>query len=226
MKLPPLSRDQVREVDRVAIDEYSMSGLVLMENAGRGAAERIQQVAPDGKVGILCGGGNNGGDGFVIARHLERLERDVRLFLLVPPEKLRGDAEANFRIAAKAKIPMTELASVKFDSAMFSGFDVLVDCLLGTGAQGAPREPFSTAIRAANECGSARIAIDLPSGLDCDDGTIHEPVFLADHTITFVARKKGMDASDAGRCLGKIHVAGIGVPVDLLRRTRDRIGRL
>ena len=178
MKLPPLTREQVRQVDQIAIDQYGMPGIALMENAGRGAAEIIGTVAPHGLVVILCGGGNNGGDGYVIARHLQLAERDVRIVSLVPLSNLRGDAQTNAAVAAAADIAIqiaTEPLQLK---AQLDGAAVIVDCLLGTGARGALREPFSTAVCQANAAaGVRRIAIDIPTGLDCDTGVAADPTF-------------------------------------------------
>src|SRR5687768_6616687 len=99
-----LTREQVRAVDRRAVDEYGMSGLVLMENAGRGVAETLITLGVNGPVVICCGKGNNGGDGFVIARHLDNRGKQVRVLLFADPAELRGDAAANWRILEKANV--------------------------------------------------------------------------------------------------------------------------
>ena len=101
-----LSREQVREVDRRAIEEYGISGLVLMENAGRGCADKLCQLGVSGPVVICCGRGNNAGDGFVIARHLDLRGCEVRVLLFCDPSDLRGDAAANFSILAKCDVPV------------------------------------------------------------------------------------------------------------------------
>jgi NAD(P)H-hydrate epimerase len=218
MRTPPLSRDQVRRVDQIAIERYGMSGLVLMENAGRGAAEVLHRVAPNGRVVILCGKGNNAGDGYVIARHLQLVGRDVQLVSLADltdlteSTDLAGDAAANASIARAADIPITI-----FDGDRLPPGDVLVDCLLGTGAVGDPRGDFATAIDAANAATAIRVAIDIPSGLDCDTGQPSSPTFRADHTITFVATKIGFANESAKAYVGEVHEVGIGVPQKLLR---------
>jgi len=197
-----------------------MTGLVLMENAGRNAAEAICQVAADGDICILCGKGNNGGDGYVIARHLELLGRQVRIVSCTEPRELSGDAAANMQIAAIAQIPILVAIKLEEVESAIGTPVVVVDCLLGTGAFGNPREPIASAIRYANKIRSIRIAIDIPSGLDCDTGTACEPTFVADHTLTFVAPKLGFAFSSAAGVLGKVSVLSIGVPVRLMYEFR------
>ena len=217
----PLTRSQVREIDRRAIEEFGLPGIVLMENAGRGAAELLHGLAPGVSVAIVCGKGNNAGDGFVIARHLENLGHAVRLLLACDPAELRGDAAIAWRMVEKAGIPTTKLAAAtaaEWERAL-AGADWIVDALLGTGATGAPRGVIATAIDAVNAAarhGSQVFAVDLPSGLDCDTGQPLGPCVRADVTATFVARKVGFDAPAAAPWLGAVHVVGIGAPRALL----------
>ncbi|MCC9600570.1 NAD(P)H-hydrate epimerase [Stieleria sp. JC731] len=212
-----MKRDDVRQVDQIAIEEFGISGVVLMENAGRGAAEWILRKTPtESPVGLICGSGNNGGDGYVIARHLELAGRAVRVISLVELEKLRGDAKINAEIASKAGIQIEIARSEEELSDLFRPSDCLVDCMLGTGAQGAPRGLFGSAIRLANKVSGFRVAIDLPSGLDCDSGQVSDPTFRADMTITFVAVKDGFSQPEAQEFTGEVHVVGIGVPKCLL----------
>ncbi len=233
-----LSRDEVRSIDRRAIDEFGMAGVVLMENAGRNAAAVIDSLRPGGvgaAVRIVCGKGNNAGDGFVIARHLELLGHDVRILLAASPRELTGDAAVNYRIAERSDIPIANLsaagssgwqAALAEATASTAGGAadadlILVDALLGTGAQGPPRGSIATAIAAINASRAASprtrvVAIDLPSGLDCDTGTAAGECVRADVTVTFVARKRGFDAGAAEAFIGTVHVIGIGVPRKLL----------
>src|SRR5262245_41279353 len=136
-----LSRDQVRSIDRRAIDEYGLSGLVLMENAGRGCADVLCQLGCRGPVAIVCGKGNNAGDGFVIARHLDLRRIAVKVLLLGSPDELRGDAAANYAVIAKSQLTIIDLSS-RWDAARFAaelaGAEWIVDALLGTGATGTP----------------------------------------------------------------------------------------
>ena len=215
--MPSLMRAQVREIDRLAIDEYGLPGIVLMENAGRGAAELLHGLAPGATVAIVCGKGNNAGDGFVIARHIENLGHPVRLLLACDPAELRGDAAIAWGVAEKAGIQVRRLVTATLDEweRAVAGADWVVDALLGTGATGAPRGAIATAIEAVNAAGrsGAKVfAVDLPSGLDCDTGSAAGACIRATLTATFVARKVGFDAPAAPAFLGEVRVLDIGAP--------------
>jgi NAD(P)H-hydrate epimerase len=214
-----MSRDEVRAVDRRAIEEYGIPGVVLMENAGRGAAELLVELGIDGPVIICAGRGNNGGDGFVIARHLENRGFNVRVLLFCDPNDLRGDAAVNFRIIESAGTPMNlfpaQFAEDDVDQ-LLADADWIVDALLGTGARGAAREPYATVIRRINAAGRKVFAVDLPSGLDCDTGEAAGECVRANHTATFVAPKIGFAAQAAATWTGTVHVIDIGVPRAML----------
>jgi NAD(P)H-hydrate epimerase len=219
-----LNREQVRRVDRLAIERYGMTGLVLMENAGRGAAELIAGLGlgggdPRRPIVIGCGTGNNGGDGFVIARHLDNCGLSVRLLLFGDPQKLTPDATANYEIARLAGLPI-EAFTHPVDAAMLAeslkGAAGLVDALLGTGSHGEPKPPLDRAIEAFNAQGVPIVAIDVPSGLDCDTGAAASRTIRAAHTITFVAAKPGFFVPEAAPYVGRLHVVDIGVPRALL----------
>jgi NAD(P)H-hydrate epimerase len=189
-----------------------------MENAGAGAARLLESLGIAGPVAIACGKGNNGGDGLVIARHLELAGHAVRLALACRPEEIRGDAAVNLAIAQRSGLAIECLADA--DQAAWeralAGADWIVDALLGTGASGAPQGAVATAIAAiaaARGRGVARVlAVDLPSGLDCDTGAAAGACVRADATATFVARKRGFDAAGAEAFAGPVHVIGIGAP--------------
>ena len=223
----PLTRDQIRAVDARAIGDFALPGIVLMENAGRNAAHLLMALAsldrvdPPLRVAIACGRGNNGGDGFVIARHLENLGAKVRILLACDPTAYRGDAAVNHTVAARSGIPIMSLESAAagewFEA--LEGADWIVDALLGTGASGAPRGAIAMAIEATNQArtsGARVLAVDLPSGLDCDTGLAVGACVRADITATFVARKVGFDAPGSSAYTGSVHVLDIGVPARLL----------
>jgi NAD(P)H-hydrate epimerase len=215
-----LSRAEVRELDRRAIEEYGVPGVVLMENAGRGAAEVLLRLGVHGRVLVCCGKGNNGGDGFVIARHLDNVGVPVRVLLFCRPEELTGDAAINYRIIARAALPVQAFpdGSVS-EHALWQELaraEWVVDALFGTGLSGPVRAPFDPIITALN-AGPARVlAVDIPSGLDCDSGAPLGPTVRAQHTVTFVAQKKGFANPAARAYLGLVHVVDIGAPRDLL----------
>jgi NAD(P)H-hydrate epimerase len=214
-----LTRSQVRDVDRRAIEEYGLPGLVLMENAGRNAASLLLDQGIRGPVAICCGKGNNAGDGFVIARHLEIAGIDVVVLLASPSSALTGDAAVNFGVLTRAGTRTVEPVEPLLSTwpQELARADWIVDALLGTGAQGRLREPFVSAIRAINAAARPVLAIDLPSGMDCDTGQPLGDCIRATRTATFVARKPGFDAPDAANLTGPVHVLDIGVPRQLLR---------
>jgi len=214
--LPALTCDQVRLVDEIAINTYGMPSIVLMENAGRGAAELIHQQSSEGKIIILCGIGNNGGDGYVIGRHLQALDREVEIVSLSNQERLSAEARINFQIAQKAKIPITFSETTQAIDAKLRDAQIIVDAMLGTGAKGSPRGIYEQAIFLANEKTATKYAIDIPTGLDCDSGLANRATFQADHTLTFVAEKVGFKKNNAKEILGVVHVLDIGVPRKLL----------
>jgi NAD(P)H-hydrate epimerase len=211
-----LSRDECRDLDRRAIEQFGVPGVVLMENAGRGTAELLQSLGIPGPVAVCCGKGNNGGDGFVVARHLDNAGVDVRSFLFARPEELAGDAAVMYRIMERSGLPLTVLAGPDLDEvkcrAELSVFSWVVDALFGVGLQGPVRPPFDRVIAAIN-AGPARVlAVDLPSGLDADTGRPLGPTVRAHHTATVAALKKGFAAPEAREWLGEVHVVGMGAP--------------
>ena len=213
-----MTRDELREVDRRAIEEFGIPGLVLMENAGRNAAALLKSLGIRGLVAICCGKGNNAGDGFVVARHLENAGVDVRVLLAVPATAIRGDASVEFNVLRRAGTPVLdaplEIATAWPDE--LARADWIIDALLGTGFQGTVREPFLSAIATINAAHRKVLAIDLPSGLDCDTGAGLRDCIRATHTATFVARKPCFDVRGASDITGPVHVLDIGVPRALL----------
>lgn len=224
----PLSRAQVREVDRIAIEELGIPGIVLMENAGHSAAQIILHEASEGGlVSIVCGGGNNGGDGFVIARHLANAGQRVAVFLASDPAKLSGDAATNYHIVSRMGfdfIPFDTEDRIYAGKARLHESEIIVDAILGTGFSGQVRVPLDEAILAINSAAAAdRVAIDVPSGLDCDTGEPSNATVKAQHTITFVAPKLGFSTASARGFVGRVHVVNIGAPPALIRRVRQQI---
>lgn len=212
--LRTLTRSQVRELDRRAIEEFGIPGIVLMENAGRGVADLLCQLGISGRVVICCGKGNNAGDGLVIARHLQLRGYAVDVWTWSDPGTWSGDAAINVSICQSAGIALTEASedwpSVFAKALQSAGW--VVDALLGTGATGAPRDPLGRVIQMMNASPAKKMAVDVPSGLDCDTGIAEGDVFRAGHTCTFVAPKPGMILPEAKSATGELHVADIGAP--------------
>jgi NAD(P)H-hydrate epimerase len=216
-----LCRDEVRELDRRAIEEYGIPGVVLMENAGRGAAELLRSLGVRGPVVICCGKGNNGGDGFVIARHLDGWQVPVKVLLFGEPEELTADAATNYRILLKAGMPLESLELRPLDGEKvrrkLAAAEWIVDALFGTGLAGPARPPFDVVIAALNACSARVLAVDIPSGLDSDTGQALGATVRADHTVTFVGLKKGFANPVAQEWLGRVHVLNIGMPRRLIQ---------
>lgn len=235
----PLSRDALREVDRRAEAELGLPGVVLMENAARGAVDLASRaLAPTaGPVVILCGPGNNGGDGYAMARWFTIAGRDVRTVSSRAPalddRGPIGDAAVMRRVARRMGVPdRTARTADEWRAALDVGGDcaLLVDALLGTGFAGEVRAPLDAAIdalHAARESSGAPIlAVDVPSGLECDQGTAARSTVRADLTVTFVAPKLGFAAARA--FTGDVLTASIGVPpalVDAVRSATDGAAR-
>ena len=220
-----LTREQSRLVDRLAIDEYGMTGLVLMENAGRGVADVLCRLGIAGPVIVSCGKGNNAGDGFVIARHLDLRGHAVRVLLWAETAELTGDAAANFQILQKTGVPI-EIFGNRHDAArldrLLTGAAWIVDGLLGTGARGEPRPPLDAVIDQLNNSRAPKLAIDLPSGLDCDTGEPARHTIRAAETCTFVTAKPGFLMPAASPYVGRLHVLDIGQPRELVEQIVSR----
>ncbi len=216
------TREQSRLVDQLAVEEFGFSGLVLMENAGRGTADVLCRLGIKGPVAICCGKGNNAGDGFVIARHLDLRGHEVRVLLWAKPEELTGDAAMNFRILEKTDVPITIFNDSDPDrlSSLIDDAAWIVDALLGTGARGEPRPPLDAVIDRLNAAAAPKLAVDLPSGLDCDTGEPARHTIRAAETCTFVAAKTGFSLPAAAPYIGRLHVLDIGVPQKLVERVR------
>jgi NAD(P)H-hydrate epimerase len=210
-----LTRAQVREIDRRAIEDFHIPGIVLMENAAREAGALARRLLHDHHTGnavILCGGGNNGGDGLAIARHLHNAGVNVRIMLSVDPAKYQRDALTNWRIVEAMKLP-AEQAEPQTIKRLSNA--LIVDAIFGTGLMQRPRDPFPSIVAAVKASGCPVLAVDVPSGLDCDTGRPFGPCIEAHSTITFVAQKAGFDYN-AARYLGDCFVGDIGCPRELI----------
>ena len=213
-----LTRDQVRAIDRRAVEEYDMPGIILMENAGRNAAEIINEHfarLPHKRLAVFAGPGNNGGDGFVIARHLHNAAWDVRVVLTAEEDKLKGDALTNYTIVKHMPIPMEPNSAA---DGVLDWAEVVLDALLGTGFSGEVRPPLDMIIEKINRAGKPVVAVDVPSGLDCQTGRPARSTIKAALTITFVAVKSGLVTDSAKPYVGMVVAADIGVPKELVRR--------
>lgn len=212
-----LTRQQSRDFDAWAINKMGIPGAILMENAGRGCAEIIiEELKKSGgrKVSIFCGAGNNGGDGFVIARHLKNQGFDVQIALCTKIEKIKGDAEINCKIARNMKIRIEEIDLKTIEKSVknfANDSDLIVDAIFGTGLSGAISGEYEKLINAINSLNKTVIAVDIPSGLDCDTGLALGTAIKAAKTVTFAAAKKGFTNPDCAKYTGEIYIASIGI---------------
>jgi NAD(P)H-hydrate epimerase len=209
-----LTRSEARALDERAIHELGIPSIVLMENAGRNMAELLLRLGVGGPVVVCCGKGNNGGDGFVIARHLAIAGVTVRVLLFAEAAGLSGDAAVNHTILVRAGQPIDVLFPLDESRlrAGLAGADWVVDALFGTGLDGPVRPPFDRVIEAINACAARVLAVDIPSGLECDTGLPMGPTVRADHTATVMAVKSGFVTAQARPWVGQVHVIDLGVP--------------
>ncbi|MBM3998149.1 MAG: NAD(P)H-hydrate epimerase [Planctomycetes bacterium] len=206
-----LSRDQLRTIDRLAVERLGIPSLVLMENAGRGCADLLERLGIDGPIVICCGKGNNGGDGFVIGRHLDLRGYDVRLLHWEDPREFSTDCRVNYEIAVRKGLAVERVSGDPAPSIGAERGAWCVDALLGTGSRGEPRPPVDRAIAWMNAGPWRRFAVDIPSGLDCDTGEPARHTVRAAHTAAMVAMKRGFAQPAAGPFLGSVTVVDIGV---------------
>lgn len=210
-----LSRKEVRALDARAIEEFGIPGIILMENAGRGVVDYMLSCNVQGNIVICCGKGNNAGDGFVVARHLDNLNLAVHVLIFAKPEEYSGDAKTNYEIAHKSLLPMTVVHQENFNEvteSILAKADWIVDALFGTGLTGKVQSPYESVIQTINQMNATILAIDIPSGLDCDSGQPLGCAVKATHTVTFVAVKQGFTKPCAKQYVGHVHVVDIGIP--------------
>ncbi len=209
---------QMATCDREAIERYGIPGVVLMENAGRGVARLAQELLGNvcGKrVAIFCGKGKNGGDGFVVARHLANGGAQVRVLLVGNRAEVKGDAAINLNIVEEMGLKVEEVTAAEH---LPEGLDaeLIVDALLGTGLQGPVQGLMAQVIGALNEYRAPILAVDVPSGVNADSGSIAGPAVRATCTATMAALKRGLLFSPAREHAGRVTVVDIGMPCQVL----------
>ncbi|MFN8159528.1 MAG: NAD(P)H-hydrate dehydratase [Solirubrobacterales bacterium] len=204
---PIFSAEEMREVDRWAIEDRGVPSLELMESAGAALATAVSELAPRGPVRVVCGKGNNGGDGLVAARHLRDTGFEVEALLLWPGEELRGDAAANLERCEGAEAVAAGDLGFRLE-----GSGAIVDAIFGTGFGGAPRDPAATAIEAINAAGAPVVACDVASGVDASSGEVGGAAVRASVTVTFHAAKVGHLVAPGKWACGELRIAPIGIP--------------
>jgi len=220
-----VTSQQMREIDRKAIEENKLSGLALMENAGLRIFQSLKKIYPDlrlKKIIIFAGSGNNGGDGFVVARHLYTYGVKVKVFLLAHFNKIKGEAGENLNTINKMEVELIETETTKFEEIQrtIQNSDLIIDAILGTGLQGKVTGLKAKIIDLINISNKEVVAIDVPSGLDTDTGKTEGPCIKATHTITLALPKIGLLIFPGASYAGKVTVEDIGIPSYLLKNNK------
>ena len=209
-----VNAQQMREIDRFAIKEIGIPGIVLMEHAGGAVAREVEKRWPNARVVILAGHGNNGGDGFVVSRHLLNKGYEVSTWLIGKKEKMTGDCLLAYQMLVNSQYSVKEYSGQKWDelASDLQQADVIIDGMLGTGVTGELREPIKTIIDLVNKCPGKTIAIDLPSGVDADLGAVTSTAVQAELTVTFAFPKWGQYLFPGAAYCGEIVVSDISIP--------------
>ncbi|MFQ5650099.1 MAG: NAD(P)H-hydrate dehydratase [bacterium] len=210
---------EMAEVDRTTIEDIGIPGMVLMEHAGLKVVSVILDVLGDSegkKIVVVCGKGNNGGDGYVVARHLLNRGAQVKVVLVADPKEVKGDAAQNLRILTHLQAKVETFSRNKHGREIASA-DFIVDALLGTGVAGALKPKFAELVELINNSPAPVISVDLPTGMATDTGAVFGGCVRADHTVTLGHLKRGLLFSPAREHAGTVHVADIGFPPGVSR---------
>ncbi|MCG3171893.1 MAG: Bifunctional NAD(P)H-hydrate repair enzyme Nnr [Myxococcota bacterium] len=217
-----ISCEQMRQIDKIAVKEYNIPEVVLMENAGRAVAEAARRMishVASPRVCVWCGPGSNGGDGFVVARHLIQAGLQVDVNILAPEARFTEAAWDNLRILKKISDNVTFLVLKEhvdsFTRSTGYNYDLLVDAMLGTGVKGAPREPIASAIEWCNQSRIPILSVDVPSGIDADRDIMPEKTIRATRTVTLAYAKPALVMTHGARVAGELEIADISIPHEI-----------
>jgi NAD(P)H-hydrate epimerase len=209
-------------MDDYAINQLGISGTVLMERAGSAAFEILVKRWPEAKViSIVCGSGNNAGDGYVIARLAVQAGLKVEVLQVGDEQHLKGDA-----LAAAQRLQSVDIEASEFTVPKCQRGDVIVDALLGTGLSGEVKDEYFTVIKAINACGKPVLSLDVPSGLNANTGNIEGIAVKADATVTFIGNKQGLFAGDGWDYCGEQIFESLNVPADVYEQTKCGVERI
>ncbi|UCH46274.1 MAG: NAD(P)H-hydrate dehydratase [Nitrospiraceae bacterium] len=204
---------EMQTIDRTTIHAFGLPGTTLMERAGLSVVQKINELYPLKKVAVLCGGGNNGGDGFVIARELLNQGRAVNVFMLASPARLKGDAKLNYSVAKKFGVPLLPIS--KFLPSRHTAHSLIVDALLGTGLSKNVKPPLAQVIKKINRLSCPVVSVDIPSGISSDTGQVMGCAVRADCTVTFGLPKRGHMLHPGAEYSGRLIIEDIGFPRNL-----------
>jgi NAD(P)H-hydrate epimerase len=229
---PILTAEEMRRCDETTIRKGGIPGLLLMENAGRGIADVVVHAChpmQQKRIVVCCGKGNNGGDGFVVARLLANYVSGLTVLLLASPSELKGDAAKNYEILLQLSKILTKTISIRrFSKKAIQAVqrpDLIIDAIFGTGFSGAARKPYSDCIEWINASGAEVIAVDIPSGVNGTTGVADGPAVHAQRTVTLASLKSGLLCNQGKEYSGRITVLDIGIPQQVVD-TPDRAIRL
>ena len=217
--VPYVTADQMREVDRLAVDEFGITLFQMMENAGRALARlaRGRSLAGDARgkrVLVLAGPGGNGGGGLVCARNLHNWGADVRVLVTAPPERMGDVPRHQLRLLDAIGVP----TAVATDAAQLPEADLIVDALIGYSLRGAPSGATAALVRAANQHRAPILALDVPTGVDSTTGEVAGDAVRADATLTLALPKTGLRTAAAKEYVGELYLADISIPAELYAR--------
>lgn len=216
---PVVTAAEMRALDAATIDEIGLPGMVLMENAGRAIAAAVLRETPPGPIAVVCGPGNNGGDGYVVARVLAEAGREVVTLLAAPRDAIKGDAAAHLAALERAGgviLACATAGELERHARVLDGAAAIVDAVFGIGVTREVTGHYAAVIRAIEQSPGVVIAADIPSGVDTDTGRVHGVAVTADVTVTMAARKIGLVTSPGFVCAGAVEVAEIGIPRRLI----------
>lgn len=215
--IPALTTEQMREVDRLMSEEYGITLIQMMENAGRSLAELARGLLGGDvrgqRIAVLCGAGNNGGGGLVGARHLSNWGASVQITLAASPEQLKNVPAHQWRTLSR--LPVERIVYNPDIPPDLSPADAVLDALIGYGLRGSPRGAAADLIRLTNAASCLTIALDAPSGLDATSGVPGDPCLRADATLTLALPKVGLLTPEARAVVGELYLADISVPPTL-----------
>ncbi|MEZ5529619.1 MAG: NAD(P)H-hydrate dehydratase [Porticoccaceae bacterium] len=207
LPIPLYTAQQVRELDRIAIQDWGIPGIKLMKRAGYAVFQQLISRWPGAPITVFCGAGNNGGDGYIVAALAAEGRLPVRVIQVAPADNLSGDARLAYEYAVQAGVTMAP-----FTDCMNLQTGVLVDALLGTGMSGPVREPFAQAIRLINHSGLPVVAVDIPSGLSSDTGMAANPTVMAEVTVSFIGLKQGLLTGEGRVYSGELVFSDLRLP--------------
>ena len=226
INIPTVTVDQMREVDRMMVDKIGVSILMMMENASRNIAILSRKLLggniKNKHIIVLCGKGNNGGDGLGAARHLINFGGTVTCILSGHKENLGGNARVQFNVLKNIDATIIEFSDQEEQiiQEKINNSDLVIDTLLGYNLKGNPKEPIATLINLSNSAGRSILAVDIPSGLDGNTGQPHAPTIKANTTITLALPKAGLLTEKAKEFVGELYLADLSVP----KNVYDKLG--